>query len=150
MAGRLPSWPSRSAPVPSDRVGRAHRPGIGTGGYAGRVAALRAALPGYDVILTSHSPAHRFEATRRDPGPGTWCLISTNPADLWPMIDEKPRQIEHTRHPGNNGDHVQRLDPVHTSSTSLFLAAAALMASFPRSLLPLCAGISPQATLPLN
>ena len=47
------------------------------------LSALRAALPGYDVILTSHTPVHRFEATRRDPGPGTWCLISTDPGDLW-------------------------------------------------------------------
>ena len=26
---------------------------------------LRAALPGYDVIITSHSPTWRFEAIRR-------------------------------------------------------------------------------------
>lgn len=52
-------------------------------GMLAELAALRAALPGYDVKLTSHSPAYRFEATRRDPGPGTWCLISSNPADLW-------------------------------------------------------------------
>ena len=50
---------------------------------AGMLAALRAALPGYDVILTSQNPARRFEATRRDPGPGTWCVISSDPADLW-------------------------------------------------------------------
>ena len=39
---------------------------------AGMLAELAAsaALPGYDVILTSHSPARRFEAIRRDPGPG--------------------------------------------------------------------------------
>ena len=47
------------------------------------LAALRAALPGYDVIITSHSRTYRFEATRRGDGPGTWCVISSEPADLW-------------------------------------------------------------------
>jgi len=47
------------------------------------LAALRAALPGYDLIITSHSPTYRFEAIRRDDGPGPWCLISSDPADLW-------------------------------------------------------------------
>ena len=52
-------------------------------GMLAELAALRAALPGYDVILTSHSPACRFEATRRNQGPGTWCVVSSDPADLW-------------------------------------------------------------------
>ncbi len=47
------------------------------------LAALRAALPGYDVIVTSHSPAYRYEAIRRTDGPGPWCVISSDPADLW-------------------------------------------------------------------
>ena len=47
------------------------------------LAALRAALPGYDVNITSHSPTYRLEAIRRDDGPGLWCLISSDPADLW-------------------------------------------------------------------
>jgi hypothetical protein len=47
------------------------------------LAALRAAFPAYDVIVTSHSPRYRFEAIRRDEGPGTWCVISSDPADLW-------------------------------------------------------------------
>ncbi len=47
------------------------------------LAALRAALPGYDVIITSHSRTYRFEATCRGDGPGTWCVISSEPADLW-------------------------------------------------------------------
>jgi hypothetical protein len=47
------------------------------------LAALQAALPGYDVIVTSHSPRYRFEAIRRDDGQGTWCVISSDPADLW-------------------------------------------------------------------
>ena len=52
-------------------------------GMLAELAALRAAMPGYDVVLTSHSPAYRFEAIRRDPGPGPWCVVSTDPADLW-------------------------------------------------------------------
>lgn len=44
---------------------------------------LQAALPGYDVIVTRRGPAYRYEATRRHlDGPGPWCLISTDPADL--------------------------------------------------------------------
>ena len=53
-------------------------------GMLAELDALRAALPGYDVIITSHSPAYRFEAIRRrDAGPGPWCVISSDPADLW-------------------------------------------------------------------
>jgi hypothetical protein len=44
---------------------------------------LRAALPDYDVIVTSRSLTYRFEAIRRRGGPGPWCVISTDPADLW-------------------------------------------------------------------
>jgi hypothetical protein len=47
------------------------------------LAALRAALPGYDVMVTSHSPSCRYEAIRRASGPGPWCVISSDPADLW-------------------------------------------------------------------
>ena len=60
-------------------------------GMMAELAALRAALPGYDVILTSHSPARRYEATRRDPGPGTWCVISSDPADLWRELAPRAR-----------------------------------------------------------
>jgi hypothetical protein len=34
------------------------------------LAALRAALPGYEVTITSRSRTHRFEAVRRHNGPG--------------------------------------------------------------------------------
>ena len=47
------------------------------------LAALRAALPGYDVIITSHNCTYRFEAIHRGDGPGTCCVISSDPADLW-------------------------------------------------------------------
>jgi hypothetical protein len=43
---------------------------------------LRAALPGYDVTITARSGSHRFEVIRQADGPGPWCLISTDPADL--------------------------------------------------------------------
>ena len=46
--------------------GRASVPGW----MLAELTALRAVLPGYDVIITSHSPTWRFEAIRRDPGLG--------------------------------------------------------------------------------
>ena len=51
-------------------------------GTLAELAALRAALPGYDVIVTSHSPTYRYEAIRRASGPSPWCVISADPADL--------------------------------------------------------------------
>ena len=48
-----------------------------------RGSPLRVALPGYDVIITSHSPRYRFEAIRRRDETGPWCVISTDPGDLW-------------------------------------------------------------------
>ena len=66
-------------------------------GMLAELAALRAALPGYDVNVTSHSPARRFEAIRRDPGPGIWCVVSSDPADLWrelaPRAPDRPPLI---------------------------------------------------------
>ena len=55
------------------------------------LAALRAALPGYDVTITSHSRTHRFEATHRGNGPGTCCVISSDPTDLWHELAGRPR-----------------------------------------------------------
>ena len=52
-------------------------------GQASVPPGMLAELPGYDVILTSRSPSCRFEAIRRDPVAGTWCLISAEPAGLW-------------------------------------------------------------------
>ncbi len=51
-------------------------------GALAELAALRAALPGYDVTITSHSPTHRFEATPRGDSPGPWCVIT--PSTIWP------------------------------------------------------------------
>ena len=38
-------------------------------GMLAELAALRAALPGYDVIVSSRSPTYRYEAIRRAAGP---------------------------------------------------------------------------------
>jgi len=62
--------------------------------------ALRAALPGYDVIITSQSPTWRFEAIRRHAdGPGPWCVISSDPADLWRHLAGRPRPVLTARAP---------------------------------------------------
>ena len=61
-------------------------------GMMAQLAQLRAALPGYDVIITSHSGTYRFEAIRPAGGTGPWCLISTDPADLWHEL------TPHSRH----------------------------------------------------
>jgi hypothetical protein len=66
-----------------------------TPGMLAELSQLRAALPGYDVIVTSHSPAYRFEAIRRPgapgPGPEPWCVISADPADLWRELAARTR-----------------------------------------------------------
>jgi hypothetical protein len=60
-------------------------------GALAELAALRTALPGYDVSITSHSRTYRFEATHRDGGPGTCCVISSDPADLWRELAGRAR-----------------------------------------------------------
>jgi hypothetical protein len=62
---------------------------------------LQAALPGYDVIVTSRTPVFRFEAIRRPgvPGPEPWCVISTDPADLWRELAACTRHDVHTSSP---------------------------------------------------
>ena len=60
-------------------------------GMLAELETLRAALPAYDVIVTSHSPASRFEAIRRDGSTGTWCVISTDPADPWHELAGRTR-----------------------------------------------------------
>jgi hypothetical protein len=65
-------------------LGRVRLPRSPTPGVLAELSKLRSALPGYDMIITSHSPANRFEAIRRHTdGPGPWCVISSDPADLW-------------------------------------------------------------------
>lgn len=48
-----------------------------TRGMLAELSRLRAALPSYDVIVTSRSPAWRFEAIRRPgvPGSGPWAVV---------------------------------------------------------------------------
>ena len=55
------------------------------------LAALRAALPGYDVSITSHNRTYRFEAIRRGNSPGTCCVVSSDPADLWRELAGRAR-----------------------------------------------------------
>jgi hypothetical protein len=55
------------------------------------LAALRAVLPGYAVSITSLSSACRFEAIRRGDGPGPWCVVSSDPADLWRELAGRAR-----------------------------------------------------------
>ena len=61
-------------------------------GMLAQLARLRAALPGYDVTLTSYSGRYRYEAIRRTDGPGPWCVISADPADLWRELGGRPRR----------------------------------------------------------
>jgi hypothetical protein len=70
-------------------------------GMLTELARLRAALPGYDVRVTSHSLAYRYEAVRRTPGPSAWCVISTDPADLW-------HELASCGRPGISGGHPAR------------------------------------------
>lgn len=60
-------------------------------GMLTELARLRAGLPGYDVIVTWCGCTYRYEAIRRqtDSG-GPWCLISTDPADLWRELRPRP------------------------------------------------------------
>jgi hypothetical protein len=60
-------------------------------GALAELAALRAALPGYAVSITSHSRTYRFEAIHRGGGPGTCCVISSDPADLWRELAGRAR-----------------------------------------------------------
>jgi len=64
-------------------------------GALNELAALRGALPGYDVIITSHGPCCRFEAIRRRGATGPWCVISSDPADLWRELAVPPGRPPH-------------------------------------------------------
>jgi hypothetical protein len=83
---------------------------------------LRAALPDYDVIVTSRSPAWRFEAIRRPgvpgPGPEPWCVISADPADLWRELAACTRHGASTGVPGplNRARHALPRDSLTAGS----------------------------------
>ena len=86
---------------------------LGPAGMLAELAALRAALPGYDVLLTSHSPTCRFEAIHRGPGPGIWCLISSDPADLWRELAGRAPPAGQTTRPAifsNPAARIPRID----------------------------------------
>ncbi len=65
-------------------------------GILAELAALRAAVPGYDVIVTTHTPAYRFEAIRRTDAPGPYCVISSDPSDLWRELAPRARAADRT------------------------------------------------------
>jgi hypothetical protein len=60
---------------------------------------LRAALPGYDVTITARSGSYWFEVIRQADGPGLWCLISTDPADLLRELAPRARHTATARIP---------------------------------------------------
>jgi hypothetical protein len=65
------------------------------------VSRLQAGLPGYDVVVTRHGHAWRFEAVRDSGGPpaGPWCVVSSDLAELrrelapWMRPDARPRIV---------------------------------------------------------
>jgi hypothetical protein len=59
-------------------LGRAYPPVGAHTTQLAELAQLRAALPCYDVVVTSY----RCEAIRRHGRTGLWCLISADAADL--------------------------------------------------------------------
>jgi hypothetical protein len=83
-------------------------------GMLTELAALRAALPGYDVMITCHSPARRYEAIHRTDGPGPWCVISTDPADLWREL------AGHAPPPAAHGDQADGMPAAARATTGLF------------------------------
>ena len=52
-------------------------------GLPDTLATLLAGQPDYHVTATNGGGRFRYEAVRNKPGPGPWCVISTDPADLW-------------------------------------------------------------------
>jgi hypothetical protein len=52
-------------------------------GLPGTLATLLAGQPDHHVTATSGGGRFRYEAVRNAPGPGPWCVVSTDPADLW-------------------------------------------------------------------
>jgi hypothetical protein len=84
------------------------------------LAALQAALPGYAVNITSHSRSYRFEATRRGDGPGTCCVISSDPADLWRELAGRARPA------ALDGDELDRA----------LLVARLTISTYPRERIP--------------
>jgi hypothetical protein len=60
-------------------------------GVLTELTALQAVLPGYKVNITSEAPGYRYEAIRRGDGPGTWCVVSSDPGDLWRELAGRAR-----------------------------------------------------------
>ena len=75
-------------------MGRTHRLGHRAGEHVlTELAALRAALPGYAVTVTSHSPAYRFKAIHRGVGPALAASSAATPPTFggdWPGVPGRP------------------------------------------------------------
>jgi hypothetical protein len=70
---------SEEAPV---TVGRHQPPPLPSARV--QAAALRTAFPGYVVnVIQRHGDKARYEVVRRTPGPGLYCLISTDAREIW-------------------------------------------------------------------
>jgi hypothetical protein len=68
-AGIQPADRHQPPPLPAARV---------------QAAALRAAFPAYVVnVIQRQSGKPRYEVVRRNPGPGLYCLISTDVREIW-------------------------------------------------------------------
>lgn len=80
-------------------------------GMISQLTSLRAALPGYDVLITSHSPSHRFEAIRRHSETGPWCVISASADDLWRELAPRASHPANTAIPAARAPH--ELDTIH-------------------------------------
>ncbi len=69
-------------------------------GMLAELSRLRAALPGYDVTITSHASQYRYQAIQRHNSPGPshapWCVISTDAADLWHELAPRTRPRANT------------------------------------------------------
>jgi hypothetical protein len=60
---------------------------------------MQAVLPGYQVTAARCGSSYRFEAVRRPDGPksGPWCVISSDPADLWRELGPWTRRPQASR-----------------------------------------------------
>ncbi len=102
ITGPRGSWLSRSGArrARCDQAGDLRGPAVAAPLMVAELEALRAALPGYDLIITSHTPTWRFEAIRRHADrPGPWCVISSDPGDLWLHLAGRLRPPVTTRAP---------------------------------------------------
>jgi hypothetical protein len=92
----------------SDRLTPRSRP---TPTQLAELSRLRAALPGYEVSITSHSPSCRFEAIRRPPR--NWTLVRHQLRRRRPVARTRVRRKASERS-GHIGPRTSEKLPVHT------------------------------------